>query len=109
AAEGEAPRWHQPQPEILPEFVTLTCRDGRVGSALSGREKQLLERDILPKFLPLQPWYAPGDGRVGEVELSAFAETADGHHALASAAVTAGGDGPEYLLPLSALWGEEHL
>ncbi|MDN5928762.1 MAG: maltose alpha-D-glucosyltransferase [Hyphomicrobiales bacterium] len=109
AAEGEAPRWHQPQPEVLPEFVTLTCRDGRVGSALSGREKALLEHDILPKFLPLQQWYASGDGQVGEVELSMLAETADGHHALASAAVTANGDGHEYLLPLSALWGEEHL
>ncbi|WP_442920466.1 maltose alpha-D-glucosyltransferase [Mesorhizobium koreense] len=109
AAEGEAPRWHQPQPEVLPEFVTLTCRDGRVGSALSGREKELLEDDILPKFLPLQQWYADGDRPIGEIGLSTFAETADGHHALASAVVTANGGRREYLLPLSALWGEEHL
>jgi maltose alpha-D-glucosyltransferase/alpha-amylase len=109
AAEGEAPRWHQPQPEALPEFFTLTCRDGRVGSALSGREKELLERDILPKFLPLQQWYAPGDGRIGAVALSSLAETADGGHALASAVVTAAGGRREYLLPLSVLWGEEHL
>jgi maltose alpha-D-glucosyltransferase/alpha-amylase len=110
AAEGDAPRWHQPQTETLPEFVTLTCRDGRVGSAFSGREKELLERDILPKFLPLQQWYAPGDGPIEDVGLFALAETPDGRHALASAVVvTTNGDGHEYLLPFSALWGEEHL
>jgi maltose alpha-D-glucosyltransferase/alpha-amylase len=109
AAEGDAPRWHQPQPEVLPEFVTLTCRDGRVGSALTGREKELLERDILPKFLPLQQWYADDGRRIGEIGLSTLAETADGRHALASAIVTINGGSREYLLPLSALWGEEHL
>ena len=109
AEEGEAPRWHQPQPEVLPEFVTLTCRDGRVGTALSGREKELLEQDILPKFLPLQQWYVSGDSHIRGVELSALAETPDGSHALASAVVSANGGRQEYLLPLSALWGEEHL
>jgi maltose alpha-D-glucosyltransferase/alpha-amylase len=109
AAEGEAPRWHQPQPEALPEFFTLTCRDGRVGSALSGREKELLERDILPKFLPLQQWYGSPAGRMKEARLTPLAETADGRHAVTSVEVNAAGEAREYLLPLSALWGEEHL
>jgi maltose alpha-D-glucosyltransferase/alpha-amylase len=108
APEGEAPRWHQPAPEVLPEFVTLTCRDGRVGSALSGRERQLLEQDILPKFLPLQPWYATGAG-IEKMVLSRLAETADGRHALTGVDVRRAGEGQEYLLPLSALWGEENL
>ncbi len=109
AEEAEAPRWHQPAQDILPEFVTLTTRDGRVSTALSGREKQLLEQDILSKFLPLQRWFLSERGPISEISLSNLAETADGRHAITAVKVASGGESRDYLLPLSALWGEENL
>ncbi len=109
AEEAEAPRWHQPAQDILPEFVTLTTRDGRVSTALSGREKQLLEQDILPKFLPLQRWFAAKDRVVEETHLTLLAEFADGRHALTAVDVDVEGEAHRYLLPVAALWGEENL
>ncbi len=35
----QAPSWHAPMPETLPEFITLTSRDGRIETALTGRER----------------------------------------------------------------------
>ncbi|HVW54290.1 MAG TPA: maltose alpha-D-glucosyltransferase [Rhizobiaceae bacterium] len=109
ADETEAPLWHQPIPEILPEFVTLTTRDGRIASALSGREKRLLEEEVLPKFLPLQRWFGAKDRAIRKVSLSLLGEMEEGRHALAAITVDLDGGSHDYLLPLSALWGEENL
>ncbi|MGN6582181.1 MAG: maltose alpha-D-glucosyltransferase [Rhizobiaceae bacterium] len=109
ADEAEAPLWHQPIPEILPEFVTLTTRDGRIASAVSGREKRLLEEEVLPKFLPLQRWFAAKDRAIRKVSLSLLGEMEEGRHALAAITVDLDGGSHDYLLPLSALWGEENL
>jgi len=108
AGEEEAPLWHQSIPEILPEFVTLTTRDGRIASALSGREKRLLEEEVLPKFLPLQRWFAAKDRSIRKVSLSLLGEMEEGRDALAVLTVDLDGGSHDYLLPLSALWGEEN-
>ena len=61
--EEQAPSWHETMPEILPEFITLTSRDGRIETALTGRERSQLETDVLPQFLPLQRWFGAKDAR----------------------------------------------
>jgi maltose alpha-D-glucosyltransferase/alpha-amylase len=104
-----APSWHSAVPEILPEFMTLTTRDGRVSTALAGREGRQLEAEVLPKFLPLQRWFGAKDQKLRDVSLTQLAGIEDGQHVLAVAEATLGSETQRYFLPLSALWGEENL
>jgi maltose alpha-D-glucosyltransferase / alpha-amylase len=109
ADEGEAPSWHQPMPEILPEFVTLTTTGGQLPSVMTGREKRQLEEDVLPKFLPLQRWFAAKDRKIQKTSIEQIGELEEGRHVLAEATVEVEGRTHRYFLPLSARWGEENL
>ena len=106
---SEAPRWHMPAVQVLPEFLTLTTRDGRISTALAGREGGDFTRETLPRFLPLQRWFA-GKGRsLGPVTLHRLAELDEGRHMLAVAQVDVDGAPQRYLLPLAADWGDDAL
>jgi maltose alpha-D-glucosyltransferase/alpha-amylase len=109
ADEAEAPRWHQQVPEVLPDFVTLTTRDGRVTTALSGSGGRLLESDTLPQFLRLQRWFAGKDRTIGSATIKPIAEIEGGRHLLAECHVDSGGEVQRYFMPLSARWGEDNL
>ncbi|MEX0759176.1 MAG: maltose alpha-D-glucosyltransferase [Tistlia sp.] len=109
ADEAEAPSWHQQMPEILPEFITLTSRDGTVASVLSGREKRQLETETLPTYLALQRWFAAKDQRIRSVTLTALGGLGDSDHLLVTADVEIGEESQRYFLPLAARWGEENL
>lgn len=107
AEEAEMPRWHEPLPDVLPEFMTLTTRDGTVATALAGREGRQLEADTLPLFLPLQRWFGAKDGRVGAVTVEQLGALGDYQLTVLDVKT---GDGPQqYFLPLAARWGEENL
>ena len=106
--ETDSPSWHLPVAQPLPEFVTLTTRDGRVDTAVAGREGRQLEADVLPEFLRLQRWFASKDKAVRRVALTPLAEM-EGSHALAVLDVEVEGGAERYFLPLSAVWGDEAL
>ncbi len=107
--EEKAPSWHETMPEVLPEFITLTSRDGRIETALSGRERSQLETDVLPQFLPLQRWFGAKDARIGKVSLTSLGELADGESALVAIDVALDHDVQRYFLPMSVRWGDENL
>ena len=109
ADEGRAPSWHETLPEILPEFITLTTRDGRIETALSGRERSQLETDVLPMFLPRQRWFGAKDARIGRVSLTTIGELAPGAHALVAIEVEVDEARHCYFLPVSARWGDANL
>jgi maltose alpha-D-glucosyltransferase / alpha-amylase len=107
--EQDLPAWHEPLPDILPEFITLTSRDGRVGTALTGREGPQFSNEELPKWLPLQRWFAAKDRRIGGVKLNLLAEMGDGAHGLTAIDVDLDGEAQRYFLPISVRWGDENL
>ncbi len=106
---GEVPSWHEPPPEVLPEFVTLTAPHGAVGDILVGRERRLLERDILPSFLPLQRWFAGKGSRIKEVGIRYLGARAGTTQGLTILDVETDGAGGRYFLPLQIRWGAENL
>jgi maltose alpha-D-glucosyltransferase/alpha-amylase len=55
------PAWHVAAPEPLPELRTLVARAG--DARLNAEAKSLLEREILPAWLPRRPWFAGADPR----------------------------------------------
>ena len=109
ADEAQAPRWHRPMTQILPEFVTLTTRDGRLGTALTDPKGREMLADQLPRFLELQRWFAAKDQKIRRIDTKILAELGAGAHALTVIDVDLGGQTQRYFLPLSALWGEENV
>ena len=109
ADETEAPSWHQHFPEVLPEFITLTSRDGRLSTALSGREGRQLEQESLPLFVSRQRWFAGKDKAIRSARLRPLGELADGRHMLAACDVEFDDGRQTYFLPLSSRWGEENI
>lgn len=110
SGEEEMPAWHEHMPDILPEFITLTTRDGRVCTALAGREGAQFQDEVLPQWLPLQRWFAATDEAPGDVRMEQLGDLGDGEHALVSVDVSPdGGEQQRYFLPISARWGDENL
>jgi len=109
AEEAEVPKWHEVVPDVQPEFVTLTASDGSIKSVLTGRERQQLERDILPQFLPLQRWFGDKEGRIGSVSVRLLTTLGGGNQAMTVAEVISGKASSLYFLPLVVCWGEENL
>ena len=109
ADEEEAPSWHTPPTAILPDFLTLTTRDGTVSTALTGGAERDFVRETLPRYLPLQRWFAGKGRRIDTVTLTKLATLGEGQHLLGIADVELGGEAQRYFLPLSASWSEEAL
>ncbi|GAB3550069.1 maltose alpha-D-glucosyltransferase [Noviherbaspirillum agri] len=57
ATEARMPAWHTPAPEPLPELQTLVLRQG-IAEVLESPRRELLEKDVLPNYLPKRRWYA---------------------------------------------------
>ncbi len=109
ANEGRAPDWHQPIPEVLPEFITLTTPDGKIETILAGRERTQLERDTLPRFLPLQRWFGAKDQIIRSVSVTLLSSLGGSDCAIAAIDVEVGGESQRYFMPLKARWGEDNL
>src|SRR5687768_15998266 len=110
APEAEAPRWHVPAPDPLPEFVTLTVPGGRIERALQDRERHQLERFALPEFLARQRWFAGKGAAIQEVGVTPIGSIPGEPNQLivVETARTDGGE-QRYFLPLSVIWGEDNL
>ena len=109
ADESETPSWHTPYGHTLPEFLTLTTRDGTLSGALTDRAAAEFQRRTLRDYLPLQRWFAAKESRIEAVSLHPLAEMDEGRHMLAVADVSVRGGTQRYFLPLSAVWGEDAL
>ncbi len=106
----DAPAWHTPLTGVLPDFLTLTTRDGRIATALDDPVARQFESQALCEYLPLQRWFAAKGQRLERVELRRLAELVDGRHMLAVVDVAVqGGETQRYFLPLSVEWGEDAL
>ena len=112
AEAAELPRWHEPIPEPLPDFITLVIRDGwrPMLEAQGGRE---LSREVLPAFLMNQRWFGAKDLTIASTKLAAWAELPGGkdNYLLAEIEVAlAGGEAPQrYFLPLATSYDDQAL
>ena len=106
ADASEAPSWHTPITPVLPDFLTLTTRTGRLSAALSGREGRQFEAEALPRYVGLQRWFAGKESGASSVKLRQLGELAEGRHMLSIVDVETGGEVQSYFMPLSAVWDE---
>ncbi len=69
AAEAQLPAWHVPAPEPLPEYATLVVRH-HLEELLSGPSRTLLEREVLPAYLPKRRWFASKGEQLRAVQIA---------------------------------------
>jgi maltose alpha-D-glucosyltransferase / alpha-amylase len=118
------PHWHEERlpPLELPWVVmfagwrTLFPEQlaDRVQRPMAEKVRRLLERDIWPRFVAQQRWYAGKGAALASVELLASAEWGEATHSALIAIVKAVGaeSSMRYFMPLSIAWGEatdEHI
>jgi len=110
AAEADAPRWHTPTPDPMPDFITLTTPRSDLSAVFSDRERRQLITDALPGFLKRQRWFGAKGETAGSIEIRQIGSLGDGSVRLSVVDIETGsGERQTYFLPLSALWGEENL
>lgn len=111
ASDSEEPAWRLSPIESAKELITTVFAHGWP-SILEGRELQHLQRSGLPDFVARQRWFAGKDARILSVSLETLATLDDDRDGYALAQLDVEVQGQEvqrYFLPLSALWGAEHL
>ncbi len=112
AQAAELPRWHEPIPEPLPDFITLVIRDGW-RAVFEGQGARELARDVLPAFLVNQRWFGAKDRTITATRVVDWAELSGGRdgHLLAEIEVElAGGEAPQrYFLPLATSYDDQAL
>jgi maltose alpha-D-glucosyltransferase/alpha-amylase len=106
--ESKVAERHSQTSEMLPDFLTLTAQ-GDLVDFLEGRNRAVLEGDILPVFLPLQRWFSGKGLQLVGARLSRSFDLASQY--VLSVIATRFADGREdlYLMPLAAKWGDQFL
>ena len=109
ADAAQLPGWHQPTPEPLPEFVTLVL-NGSWRAVSESRAGIEVIRNVLPAYLPKQPWFPDLAVRGARLVRAGAVHGAEGSYLLAEIEIeTDSPETPRFFLPLAAAWGEEHL
>jgi len=108
ASDAQLPSWHSPPPEPLPDYVTLVMRAG-LADVLAQQGRDVLEREILPAYLPLRRWYASKTDKLQKVRLAYAAPlpTTGGAVMFAEVEATLPDRTERYVLPLGVAWEDE--
>ena len=108
AKESDAPSWHTPAPEPMPDFVTLVLRD-KLADGLKLSAEPLLNRDTLPAYLTKRRWFSAKEKTLGTAKLAYTARLPGGDRELLLAEVEtqSAGETARWLLPLSIVWEDE--
>ncbi len=106
AQESEAPSWHTPAPEPMPDYVTVVLRN-RLDEALRSAAP-LLERETLPPYLQKRRWFGAKDQTLQSSQIVYLAALDSEHDVLlAEIEVKTDGTTSRWQLPLSTCWEDE--
>ena len=108
AAEAQLPAWHVPAPEPMPEYATLVVRRN-LEELLTQPSIPVLEREILPAYLPKRRWFAAKGEKLHDVRIAYAERLPEAGDAVLLTEVEVGvGDHTErYALPLGAAREDE--
>ncbi|MEZ5818752.1 MAG: maltose alpha-D-glucosyltransferase [Hyphomicrobiaceae bacterium] len=111
AEAGQEPDWRSVPVEPAKDLVTIVFSGGWE-NILAGRERGELERTSLPEFIGRQRWFGGKDAGIAGVSIHPLADlVSDGERfPFVNVEVSLRETDPQrYFLPLSALWGTEHV
>ncbi len=110
-AEGaQLPAWHAAPPEPLPELTTLVIRAGAgLEDVLRHEGRQVIEREVLPTYLPKRRWFAAKGEPLSGVRLTqtAMLPGTAGTVMFAEVEAQLPGRVERYVLPLGLAWEDE--
>ena len=69
ADSSRMPGWHAVPQEPLPEYITLVLRGG-LGDLMEPQNRQRLEREVLPVYLPRRRWFAGKHAQLAAVRIA---------------------------------------
>jgi maltose alpha-D-glucosyltransferase / alpha-amylase len=72
AAAARMPSWHAPAPEQMPDLNTFVIRSS-LEELLSEPARTILQRDVLPAYLPKRRWFGSKDERIERVHVASAA------------------------------------
>ncbi|MDB6062539.1 MAG: alpha-amylase [Verrucomicrobiaceae bacterium] len=101
AGQAQMPTWHSPYPEPMPDLITLVLSRG-VDDILAEPARGILEREVLPTYLPKRRWFSGKAETLGTVRIATTTILPSaGLPLLLSEIEVAGEHEPQhYLLPL---------
>jgi len=104
ADRAQLPSWHAPSPQVLPELTTLVVRR-MLEDVLDGLNRVVLEREILPAYLPHRRWFgAKGEALHGVRFVYGVRMRASANPLLLTEVeVAVGGRTEIYVLPLAGV------
>ncbi|MEA2814786.1 MAG: maltose alpha-D-glucosyltransferase / alpha-amylase [Rhodospirillaceae bacterium] len=104
--ESEAPSWHTPAPEPMPDYVTVVLR-ARLDEALESAAP-VLERETLPPYLQKRRWFGAKDQTLQSSHIAYMARLGgERDMLLAEVEVKTDGAISRWQLPLSISWEDE--
>ena len=108
AKESDAPDWHTPAPEPMPDFATLVLRN-TLDDGLKASADPLLNRDTLPAYLAKRRWFSAKGDKLDQARLTYTARLPDGDREmlLAEVETTSANATTRWLLPLTTVWEDE--
>jgi maltose alpha-D-glucosyltransferase / alpha-amylase len=108
ASESDAPSWHTPAPEPMPDYITVVMRD-RLADALQIAGSALIEREVLPAYLAKRRWFAAKGQNLQAARIVYTARLPGGDRELLLSEIETTADGAtnRWLLPLSMVWEDE--
>jgi maltose alpha-D-glucosyltransferase/alpha-amylase len=106
AKESEAPSWHTPAPEPMPDYITVVMRN-RLDEAVKVAAPTL-ERESLPPYLQKRRWFGLKDQVLKSSEI-AYLTNLNGEHDVLLSEVEVKTDGmtSRWQLPLAIAWEDE--
>ena len=106
ASESDAPSWHTPAPEPLPDYITVVMRT-RLDEALNAAAPTL-EREALPPYLQKRRWFGAKDQALRSAQIANVAPLdRDRDVLLAEIEVKTDGSTSRWQLPLATCWDDE--
>ena len=88
-----------------PEYHTLVLRNS-IADLFESREKQVLERDILPQYIAQRRWYRHKGRPVAKASIVGFMSSAQSDFVLADVEVSTAGERETYSMPLAISWDD---
>jgi maltose alpha-D-glucosyltransferase/alpha-amylase len=104
--ESEAPSWHTPVPEPMPDYVTVVLRS-RLAEALEAAAP-VIERETLPPYLLKRRWFGAKDQLLQSAHIAYLAPLGgEREMLLAEIEVKTNSATTRWQLPLSMAWEDE--
>ncbi len=105
ATEQVLPSWHTPTPEPLPDLSTIVVRN-MMTEICMGASRNLLEREVLPEYLPKRRWFSSKSETLGDIAFAysvPLRDDRDNTSLLTEITVQVGNRTERYCLPLGAV------